>query len=523
MAFHDYMTRKFWSIPVTSLLMVTIVWFGPTLWQNLRSSWQDFAADHAAGPTVVTQVPALHILNNQPVQTLDPFGYREEIVNKINLVYEGLVSFDEHLNIVPALATSWGTINNTTWEFKLRRNVRFHNGHAFTAEDVLKSFEVIQQDHSSLAVLLNNITRLEKKDDFTLLVHTKEPDPTLLAKLTNLYILPRRYLEFQKRDYINLHPIGTGPYAVESFTPDQELVLTQFHQYYRTPSVQSAKITIAFVASKYERMQLVRQKLGDLITAVSYDTRAFFLNHGYTLADIPSLESTFLFFNFDQPLLQNKNVRIALKQGLDVNKLADTFHATALRAFCPSGVFGFDPDISSATFDQKQARAMLDTVTTDKIFLTLDATRGSEKLAQIIQQQWAALNIKLELKIYDSETEFLEKIRSGTSQMYLLTWKFNLGDSGEFLDLVVHSRTPQHGLYNGSNYRNNLVDQQINAANQDLDETTRLLKLQQIMRIITTEDLIGIPLLETTTTLGIKLQDNHPIVPLRPHYDGRFF
>ena len=523
MAFHDYMTRKFWSIPVGSLLVISLVWLGPTLWFQLHSSWQDFAAEHAAVSSTNRPVPELRVLTNQPVDTLNPFSYQEEIVNKINLVYEGLVKFDAHLNIEPALAISWGTVNNTTWEFKLRRQVRFHNGHTFTADDVIKSWEVIRQDHSSLAVLLNNITSLEKKDDYTLLIHTAEPDPTLLAKLTNLYILPRRYLEFQKRDYINQHPIGTGPYSVQSFTPGKELVLSRFNNYYGRLPIQNEKITMTFIASKYERMQLIRQNLGDIVTTVSYDTRAFFLNHNYTLTDIPSLESTFLFFNFQHPLLQQKDVRRALKMGLDITKLADMFHATALRAFCPSGVFGFDPDINVPQFDPATARTILQTASPDKIFLTLDATRGSEKLAQIIQQQWAELNVKLELNIYDSETEFLEKIKSGTSQMYLLTWKFNLGDSGEFLDLVVHSRTPQHGLYNGSNYQNSVVDEQITTANHDLDESARLIKLQQIMRVITTEDVMGIPLLETTTTLGTRLIDGQPIIPLHPHYDGRFF
>ena len=84
-------------------------------------------------------------------QTMDPYSQNENLTNNINgLVYDTLVMRDKDLKVIPGLATSWELVNPTTWRFKLRQGVKFHDGSPFTADDVVFSFQRATEDTSQI-------------------------------------------------------------------------------------------------------------------------------------------------------------------------------------------------------------------------------------------------------------------------------------------------------------------------------------------------------------------------------------
>ena len=110
------------------------------------------------------------------MQTTDPHSQNENLTNNINqLVYEFLVVRDKKLGLLPALAESWTQVNPTTWRFKLRPGVKFHDGTPFTADDVVFSFERARSDTSQLRVYANAAGHTEEDRRPHRRVHDQRP------------------------------------------------------------------------------------------------------------------------------------------------------------------------------------------------------------------------------------------------------------------------------------------------------------------------------------------------------------
>jgi len=125
------------------------------------------------------------------VNSFDPHFHNETPTNSANYnIFDGLVNFDEELNPFPVLAESWKTLNDTIWEFKLRQGVKFQNGNAFNADDVVWSFNRARTgEKSGFKAAMSAIKTVEKVDDYTVRVITNKPYPVLLRKLSYLRIM----------------------------------------------------------------------------------------------------------------------------------------------------------------------------------------------------------------------------------------------------------------------------------------------------------------------------------------------
>ena len=110
-------------------------------------------------------------------------------------VYEALLDIDFNLAIVPQLALAWKSLNPTTWEFKLRPDVTFHNGEPFTAADVVFSIERARAETSDFRGYFAGIVAVEAPDDRTVRFTTSAPDPSLWLKLAEVAILSKAWAE----------------------------------------------------------------------------------------------------------------------------------------------------------------------------------------------------------------------------------------------------------------------------------------------------------------------------------------
>jgi len=173
------------------------------------------------------------------IQTTDPHSQNENLTNNINqLVYEFLVVRDKKLGLRPGLAESWTKVNATTWRFKLRPGVKFHDGTPFTADDVVFSFERARSDTSQLRgyAKLSGIPR--KIDDLTVEFTTDGANPVELEHINTINIMSKAWCEknratkpqnfTQKEDMITAHQAnGTGAYMLKSREPDIKTVLVK--------------------------------------------------------------------------------------------------------------------------------------------------------------------------------------------------------------------------------------------------------------------------------------------------------
>src|SRR5229473_6619913 len=144
-------------------------------------------------------------------------------------VFDNLTSRHPDGKLYPGLATEWKLDGQTTWRFKLRQGVKFHNGDAFTSADAKFSIERTYDPAAKtmVATALATIEKIEAPDPFTLVITTKKPDPLLPGRLAFYggQIVPKKYLESVGNDTFNAKPIGTGPTRFLSWVKDDRLTL----------------------------------------------------------------------------------------------------------------------------------------------------------------------------------------------------------------------------------------------------------------------------------------------------------
>ncbi len=164
------------------------------------------------------------------VSKLDPhFSTSSNDIRVSFNVFDNLTNRYPNDRLAPGLATEWKNSAPTTWTFKLRQGVRFHNGDAFSSADVKFSIERTYDPSvkTMVASVFTTVDRIETPDAATVVVHTKKPDPLLPARLAFYggQIVPKRYVEQAGNDAFNQKPVGTGPVRFVSWTKDDRLVL----------------------------------------------------------------------------------------------------------------------------------------------------------------------------------------------------------------------------------------------------------------------------------------------------------
>ncbi|HWC03659.1 MAG TPA: ABC transporter substrate-binding protein [Methylomirabilota bacterium] len=188
------------------------------------------AAAPARARAQTTQKRELVVAQGGDISKFDP--HISTSANDIRVsfnVFDNLTSRRPDQKLHAGLATEWKATGPQTWAFKLRQGVKWHNGDAFTAEDAKFSLERTYDPAAKtmVATVFTTIDRIEAPDPFTLVIHTKKPDPLMPARLAFYggQIVPKKYLTQVGPDTFNAKPVGTGPVRFGSWTKDDKTVL----------------------------------------------------------------------------------------------------------------------------------------------------------------------------------------------------------------------------------------------------------------------------------------------------------
>src|ERR1700730_7837213 len=201
--------------------------------QTLLAATTALIAAFAMSPA---SAQTLRYANQGDLKSLDPYTLKETTTIAHHAhVYEGLVTRDKDLKIVPALAESWETLDPTHWRIHLRKGVKFHNGDPFTADDVIFSAERVRATGSNFTSNIPPDAKFVKVDDYTVDVTLDSPNPILTAQWDGWFIMDKKWCQENNSvaptpasattpSYASLHENGTGPFFVESHQPGVKTV-----------------------------------------------------------------------------------------------------------------------------------------------------------------------------------------------------------------------------------------------------------------------------------------------------------
>ena len=396
-------------------------------------------------------------------------------------VWDGLLFRDQETGEYKGnLATSWKWIDDTTLEFKLREGVKFHNGEAFDADDVVYTVNFVANPKSGV-VTQSNVSWMKearKVDKYTVQIVTKGPFPTALEYLAGpVSIYPNEYYAQVGPAGMGLKPVGTGPYAVDSVEPGKHFVLKKYDGYHDSPKGKASVGTIDIRTIPDVNTQLMELMSGglDFFWGVPSDQAAnLAATDRFKVINETTMRVGYLELDAigrsgaDNPLTKLA-VRRAINHAIDRKAMVDNLlngHSKVVNSACFPSQFGCEQDVTVYDYDPKKAKALLAEAGYPN-GLTIDfyAYRDRE-YAEAIASYLSQVGIKTNFKFLQYSA--LRDLRTkGQTPLSFQTW-------GSYSVNDVSAMTSQFFKFGGEDYaRDEEVRDWLQAADTSIDPAKR--------------------------------------------------
>jgi peptide/nickel transport system substrate-binding protein len=408
------------------------------------------------------------------------------------LLFDALLTRDEHLNVQPGLAEHWEIPDPLTYAFQLHRGVTFHDGRPLTSRDVKWTFDSLLEGRirSTKSAAYRFVDHIEAPDDFTVVFHLKEPFATLLWNLSEgaIGIVP-----YGSLDEITRKPIGSGPFKFVSAEQDKEVVVERNDNYWRAKA-RLARVRFTVVPDATTRALELRKGSADVaINALTSDTIvALEREPNLQVERAPGTVLSYLAFNLRDPTLQDVRVRQAIAYAIDRGPLLQYiwrgFAQPALSVLPPQS-WAYDQDVAAYPHNPEKARQMLDAAgyrARDGVRFHLTMKTSTEEstrlLAAVLQQQLRDVGIALDIRTFEFATFFAD-VTSGAFQLYSLRW-IGGNEDPDIFEYSFHSnRFPPKGANRGF-YSNPRIDSLIDQARRETDQTARKRLYAEVQEVL---------------------------------------
>ena len=332
-----------------------------------------------------------------------------------NLVMESIIktSDDGTQNDVPSLATDWKfSTDQKSITFTLRKGVKFSDGTAMTADDVVWSLNrASQTKESPWQFALAEVKNVEKVDADHVKVNLNKPWAPIMAGLSmfNAVISSKAYFDKVGKDGFSQKPLGTGPFYFAEWKKGEYILLKRNPYYWDKgkPLVDSIKITV--VPDDNTRIMQLQSGAVDMVENIPF-SRVTDIQKDPNLNMIlaPSTLTYYVGFNLTKKPFDNLKVRQALAYGTDKNALIKTVlfgNGTIATSFFPKGTPMFDTSIKSLPYDPEKAKQLLKdagVAAGTKLEIAVIANNlNYNQMATVLKDQWARIGIDLQIKQMD--------------------------------------------------------------------------------------------------------------------------
>jgi peptide/nickel transport system substrate-binding protein len=411
-------------------------------------------------------------------------------------LYDAVVRRDKG-EIVPGLATDWTNTDPLTWTFKIRSDAKFTNGDPVTAADVKASLERIRKLDGPIAPLFGPVDTIEAPNATTLVVKTKTPLGDMLNDLSLTYVLPASLAD--TKDFF-LHPIGSGPFKVRTYTPGQSIVIEKNADYWGGPPTLDS-ITFQEIPDVSGRVTALTTGEIDATWGLPPDQlSALQSNADVTVEKDPSLAFYYQWFNSKRKPFDDVRVRQALWYALDLQTMTTSLfgdNATVAQAPLTSATFGFAAQ-PPYTFDQAKAKQLLaDAGYPNGFEATIQySTTCCAQIDQIVQamiSDWAKVGVKV--------TPNPKEQAQWVDDLLALNWDMNVAinetitGSADFTIGRLYTCTAGPNQIGRMGYCNKDLDATIAKAQQELDRAKQAALWGDAIKTIWS-DAVGISLFD---------------------------
>jgi peptide/nickel transport system substrate-binding protein len=374
---------------------------------------------------------AQEVIDGQPYNQV-----RGDIYGRVHAsLYDTLLGRDANFKLVPRIATSWKMIDNSTWQFKIRSDVKFHNGDPLTAADVKWSIEhTFDAAAKTVYNTFATVARIDLVDDTTVNIVTKIPDPFIADKLSIRpgYVVPSKYFQSVGVEGMNKNPVGSGPYMFKGRDPGVSFSMVKNPNYWRgTPDADT--ITVIFRPEAAARLTALEVGEANVVVGLSYDLYDQVNSKASSkVVPVPDNGTQMWIVNSRVKPLDNKLIRQALSLSIDrdtLNKaIGKGLWKIASGPIAPFE-FAYDPSLPPLPYDPDKAKALMKQAgyANDEIILESVADAPDRSIDLATAEQWKKVGFNIQVQSIDAAT-FAAKLNQGFKGLNSTTYASRYAD-----------------------------------------------------------------------------------------------
>lgn len=328
-------------------------------------------------------------------------------------IFTGMTTINEKLEVVPDLAKSWQVSKDgKVWTFYLRKDVKWHDGHLFTADDVVFTFNAILNPKVNSVrrsdYIIDGIPiKFKAIDKYTVQAILPKPFAPFLVR-SGMSVIPKHILQGKDINTaaFNRNPVGTGPFIFKEWVTGDHLKVV------RNPNYYLGKPKLAEIIYKIipdENTRLVALEAGEIDSAgiPPKDYKRMKSLEGINVFEYDNLVYTYLGFNLANPKFTDKRVRQALAHATNKKQLVNLiFKGLASPAYAPSAPlsWAYSAKVAKYPYDPKLAKQLLAEAGAEDLEFTILTNQGNkerEKAAVVLQQQFKKVGVKVKIRIME--------------------------------------------------------------------------------------------------------------------------
>lgn len=440
---------------------------------------------------------------SQDVLTLDPGNHnKRETETVIRNIYDGLVTRDANMKVVPEIAESWRQIDPVTYEFKLRKGVVFHNGSPLTAIDVAFTYNRLIKDGaldgttSPRKGLVGPLKEVEVLDPLTVRFKLSQPSPIFIPMMPFTQIVSKAFTEKQGPNGLSTKEDGAGPFKLAQWTRGDSIVLERFDKYYggaaAIPPVGPAKVDrVVFKVIPDSSARVAALLAGEVqlinelpVSAINQVEK----NDKTKVVVVNGTRTFYVSLNNDKPPFNDKRVRQALNHAVNKPLIIEKLlrgNATALNGVLSPAAFAFNPNLREYEYNPTQAKKLLaDAGYANGFDAVIDVDGSFKEIAEAIAAMMRQVGVRARVQVWEGSviTPIWRQSRASRKDrdMFFNSWGNGALDPAD----IVPANLRSNGAGNSAGYNNAKVDQLIDAADNEVDQAKRAEMYKDVQKLV---------------------------------------